>query len=42
MCGELDEFGNEVVEKIDALNGDIELGRAILRDLLQSIENGLG
>jgi hypothetical protein len=41
MCGELDELGYEVVEEIDALNGDVELGRTILCNLFECVEDGL-
>jgi hypothetical protein len=41
MCGELDKFGYEVVEEIDALNSDVELGGTILCNLFESVEYGL-
>jgi len=41
VCGEFDELGYEVVEEIDALNGDVELRWTILRDLFKSVEYGL-
>ena len=36
--GELDELGYEVVEEIDALNSDVELGGTILCNLFESVE----
>jgi hypothetical protein len=41
MCGKLDELGHEVIKEIDALNSDVELGRTILCDLFESVEDGL-
>jgi hypothetical protein len=41
MCGEFDKLGYEVVEKIDALNSDVELGGTILCNLFECVEDGL-
>jgi len=41
MCGEFDELGHEVVEEIDALNSDVELGGTILCNLFESVEDRL-
>jgi hypothetical protein len=39
--GELDELGHEVIEEIDALNSDVELGGTILCNFFECVEDGL-
>ena len=39
--GEFDELGYEVIEEVDALDSDVELGGTILCNLFECVEYGL-
>jgi hypothetical protein len=41
MGREFDELGNEMIQQIDALNRDVQLGRAIFGNFLQGVKDGL-
>ena len=41
VSGEFDEFGYEVVEEVDTLDGHVEFGRAVLGDLFERVKDGL-